>query len=121
MPRILAWRVLAARAFIDGIHPDLFAGGAVQADHVAARTGGAIQLALDEQRRAFIDIFRPRPQRIGLEPPRDFEVVEISGIDLVQRRVTRIGKIIGVIAPFRVWRVAARTPRRLRPPGQAGS
>ena len=40
-----------ALAFVIGVHPQEFAGAGIQADHVAAETGGGIEAALDHQRR----------------------------------------------------------------------
>ena len=46
------------------------------------------------------DNFGPRPEVVRLEPPRDFQVFEVAGVDLVERRVPRAGKVRAVAPPL---------------------
>ena len=119
MAGILPRGVAAAGAFVDGMHPAHFAGGGIQTDHGAARTGGAIEPAGDHQRRALIDIFRARPQLVRLEAPGHFQLAEIVGIDLVQRRIAGVGQVAGIVAPFGVGGPTSIFGDALRPGGQA--
>ena len=100
MAGILPGRIAAARAFILAVHPQHLAGGRVQAHHRAAGAGGDIHAALDDQGRAFILVFGPRPQIVGLEAPGDLQLAEILAVDLVQRRIAGVGRVGGIVAPF---------------------
>ena len=97
------------------MHPDDLAGGAVQADHVAAGAGHGIEPALDQQRRALQVELRARAEMPGLEFPGHFQLVEIGGVDLVQRLVAVIGEVAAIAGPVGVGR-----RRRLRRHWQGG-
>src|SRR4029077_10304151 len=45
-----------------------------------------------------------RTEGVGLEPPGDFELVEIRGVDLVERRIAGAMQIAAVGLPLTVWR-----------------
>ena len=48
------------------------------------------------------------PEVVGLEAPGDFELAEIAGVDLIERRVLAAAQIGGVRGPLAVLR--ARLP-----------
>ena len=88
-----------ALAFVMGVHPQQLAGAGIQADHVAAEAGGAIDAAFHHQRRGLVVGVQARAQGVGAEAPGQFQLVEVGGIDLVQRRIAGAGQIIGVMQP----------------------
>jgi hypothetical protein len=67
------------------VHPQQLAGGRVERDDRAPRAGREVQHALDHQRRRLQLIFRTGAEPIGLEAERDFELVEIARVDLIER------------------------------------
>src|SRR6185436_11184656 len=98
--RQLPRRRRAARPLVLAVHPEQLARRAVERDHRAARARRGIDDALDHQRRGFELIFRPRTEAVGLEPPRDLELAEVVGVDLIERRVPHMTEIAAVAAPF---------------------
>ena len=86
------------------MHPDQFAGRAVERDHRPPGAGGRIDDAVDRERRAFELELGARAEIVGLEPPRHFEVVEVLGGDLRERRVARAARVAGVTRPVAVLR-----------------
>jgi hypothetical protein len=91
--------------------PDQLAGAAVERDHRAARAGGGVEHAADGERRPFQLELRARAEIIGLEAPRDLELVEVRRVDLIERRVFRAVYIRRVVRPVAVLR--ARDAGRL--------
>ena len=112
----LARRDRGAVAFAVAVRPDQLAGPAVERDDRAARAGGRVEHALDRERRAFELVLGARAEVVGLEAPRDLELVEVGGVDLIERRVpgaAHVGRVVGPVAVLR-----ARHPGRLaRGPG----
>ena len=106
------------------VHPLLLAGARVERDHRAARAGRGVERALDHERRALELGLGTRTEVVGLEPPGDFELAEIGGVDLIEGRVLAAAQIGGVHRPLAVLRCSAgrcsdRTTaasRRVRPP-----
>jgi len=45
-----------------------------------------------------------RAQHGGGQAPGDFKLVEIAGVDLVQRCVAGAGQVVGIVAPFGIGR-----------------
>src|SRR6185295_5885948 len=88
-PRELTRRRLAALAFVLAVHPDQLAGAGVERDDGAACAGGRVEDAVRHQRRRLELEFRPRAERVGLEPPGDLELVEVVLVDLVERGIPR--------------------------------
>ena len=70
--------------------------------------------AVDHQRRRLEVVFRPRAQAVGLEPPRDLEVVEVVAVDLVERRVAGVAEIAAIGRPFAVARAGLPCQGRRR-------
>ena len=68
----------AALAFVLAMHPRLRAGRRVERDDGATRAAGRVQHAADHERRALELELRTRSERVGLEPPRDLERVEVA-------------------------------------------
>ena len=86
-------RRLAALAFVQAVHPLHLAGCGIQGDNRAPGAGRRIEDAVGHERRGLQVELGLRPQVVGLEPPRDFEVPEIAGVDLIERRVPRVGEV----------------------------
>ena len=76
--RQLARRDRGAVAFAVAVRPDQLAGSAVERDDRSARAGGGVEDALDRQRRAFELELGAGAEVVGLEPPGDFELVEVA-------------------------------------------
>ena len=99
----LSRRRLTARALVLAVHPQHFAGRGVERDHRAPRAGGRKQPAVDHQRRRLELEFRPRAEAVGLESPGDFQLAEVVGGDLIERRVARVAEIAAVGGPLDRW------------------
>ena len=110
----LARRRLGAFAFHFAVHPLELAGRRIQRHDRAPRAAGGIQHAFHHQRRGLKLEFRQRTEMIGLESPGDFELVEVIGVDLIERRVARAPQIAAVGSPLAVGRtrLAAQAGRR---------
>src|SRR5262245_16633015 len=73
---------------------------------------------MSHQRRRFEIELRPRTEVLGLESPRDLELVEIAGIDLVERRVAGVGEIAAIRCPLAVLRARLALDGERRPDQQ---
>ena len=62
---ILARGNAGAFAFVFPEHPEHLAISGINADHIAARTGGGVEPPLDDQGRGLPGIFRARSQHVG--------------------------------------------------------
>src|SRR5207237_9704575 len=100
-----------ALAFAQAVRPDYLAGLAVEGDHRAARAAGGVEDAFDRQRRPFELELGTRSEIVGLEPPRDLELIEVAGVDLIERRVAGAVDVGRVVRPVAVLR--RRQPRCL--------
>src|SRR5438094_1464025 len=103
--RELARGGAAAFSFMLTMGPEQFAGGRVKRNHSAARSCGRVQNAVHHERSSFQLVLRPVAKIVGLDAPGDFKVVEVRGVDLVQRAVASARKIGGVRRPLRVFRM----------------
>ena len=75
----------------------------------------ASEHALDHDRRAFELEFGIGAERVGLEAPRHFQLVEVRSIDLIERRIAREFHVGAVGRPFAVrGRRLALTRERFR-------
>src|SRR5438445_581040 len=83
------------RPFVFLMHPEPLAGGRIERDDRAARAARRIQASADHQRRAFELELRTRAEIVGPEAPRDLELVEVAGVDLIERRILRSLQIRG--------------------------
>ena len=92
-PGKLARSVATALAFVLAVHPELFAGGRIQRHHRASGSARGIEDAVRHQRRALQIIFRLRAEILRLEMPRGDQLVEVGGINLIERSVARVGGI----------------------------
>ena len=90
------------------VDPQQFAGGGIHCDDRTPRPGRRVENAVHHQRRPFEFVFRAVAEIVGLDAPRDFEVVEVGGVDLVERPVARAREIGGVRRPLRVFGVVLR-------------
>ena len=118
--RELPRRRLAALAFVLAVHPHHLAGDGVERDDGAARAGGGVDDAVDHQRRRLEVELGARAERVGLEAPRDLELVEVVFGDLVERRVPCAGQVAAVGRPLGALRLGLsaqgrRSSRRARP------
>ena len=93
-------RRVATRAFVLAVHPQHLAGCRVERDDRAPRAGRGEQHATNHQRSRLEIEFRTRAERIGLEPPRHFEFVEVGRSDLGERGIPRAGEVAAVGSPF---------------------
>ena len=102
--RELARRGFAALAFVLAVHPQQLAGCRVERDDGPPRAGGRVDDAVDHQRRRFELVLGPRTEAVGLEPPRDLELAEVVGVDLIERRIPRVAEVGAVGRPLAVFR-----------------
>ena len=107
-------RRLAARAFDFAVHPEHLARGGIERHHRAPRSGGRIEPAVDHERGGFEHEFGPRAERVRLEAPGDFELVEVGCVDLAERGVARVSEISSVTPPLAVLRSGLGTGGRHR-------
>ncbi len=98
----LARRMSGARTFAQAVRPNEFAGLGVERNHRAPRAGGRVEHAPDHDRRAFEFVFRIGPEIVGLEPPRDLQLVEVGCIDLIERRIAAEAQVSAIAWPFAV-------------------
>ena len=98
--RQLARRRLAALALVLAVHPEHLAGRCVERDGGAPCAGGGVDDAVHHQRRPLVVELGPRAERVGLEAPRDLELVEVLRGDLIERRVARARKVAAIGGPF---------------------
>src|SRR5271155_489932 len=85
------------------VGPFLSAAFRVECDHPAERRG-EIHRAIDDDWRVLerAPVFGAAPVRdvAGVIDPGDFELRDVTAIDLVERRVTHPARIVAVIGPF---------------------
>ena len=97
-----------ARAFVFTVHPEHLAGGRVERNHGPPRSRCSVDFPFHHQGRGFVLILGSGPQKIGLEAPGDFEIIEVTGVDTVQRSISCAPQITTVGAPLAVFRAALR-------------
>src|SRR5205085_11087571 len=101
-------------ALAQTVRPYHLAGPAIERDDRAPRAAGRVQHALDRERRPFELVLRTRTEVVGLVAPRDFELVEVRAVDLIERRVARSSEIRRVVRPVAGSRGGLRRRLRLR-------
>ena len=92
--------VVAAAAFVLGVHPEHLAGGGVERDRRSPRARRRVQDAAHHQRRRGVQRVGRRSQKVRLEPPGDLQPVEVVLRDLIRGRVAMAGEIGAVREPF---------------------
>src|SRR5882762_9490501 len=92
----------AAFSFMLTVDPKQSAGGRVKSDDRAPRSSGGVQNAVHHERRAFEFVLWPVAEIIGLDAPGNFKIIEVVGVDLVERpiassrQVSAVGRPLGV-------------------------
>ena len=115
--RVPARRGLTPRALVLAVHPDHLTRSGVEGDHGAARARGRVGNAPHHQRRRLKRVLRPGTQKVRFQPPGDLELLEVRGVDLVERRVAGGRKIGAVASPLVFsWRGARLGSRRWADP-----
>jgi hypothetical protein len=74
------------------VHPQHLAGAGVEATTARPCAGGRVDDAVDHQRCPLKVELGTRAERVGLEPPRDLELVEVLLRDLIQRRISVLAR-----------------------------
>ena len=92
--------VLAADAFVLGVHPEQLPGRGIERHDSTPGARRGVEHAADHQRCRRIQVVGPRPERIRIEPPGDLQLRKILPVDLVERRVARAGEVAAVRRPF---------------------
>ena len=70
----------------------------------APHAGLRVHDAVDHERRHLHVVVGPRAVVVGLEPPRDAQVLRVVFVDLVERGVFRAARLAGIRPPFAVRR-----------------
>ena len=117
-------RRFAALALVLAVHPLHLAGHRVERDDGAAGAGGGVDGAVDHQRRHLEIELGARAHRVGLEAPRDLELVEVVFVNLIERRVSCARQVAAVGRPFGASRLrltaqARGRARRVTPSGRS--
>ncbi len=102
---------LAAGALALTVHPQELTGFRVQCHHGSPRATGRVEHAVRNERSAFQLELGPAAEVVGLKTPRDLEVVEVGGVDLVEWRVPGVAQVPAVGGPCAVG--GGRQVRRL--------
>ncbi len=102
----------ATRAFVLSMKPEKLAGSGIEGHNVAARSGCGVKDAVRHERRAFHIRFGPGTQILGMESPGEMQLVEITCVNLTERRVFRVSQIGAVGMPFAVLRASLRDSDR---------
>src|SRR6185503_9663440 len=89
--------------------------GRVERDDGAAGARRRVDDPARHQRSGFEVELGPRTEVLGLEPPRDLELVEIVRVDLVERGVPGVGEIAAVGRPLPVFRAGLAGDGQRRP------
>ena len=92
----LAGGIATARAFVFTVHPEHFAGSRVERNHGPPRSRCGVDFPFHHEGRGFVLILGSGPQKIGLETPGDFKIIEVTGVDTVERSVSCASKIATV-------------------------
>ncbi len=100
----LARRVGGAGPLVLAVDPEQLTGAGVERDHRAARPRRGVEDAVHHERGPFELVLGPRAQAVGLEAPGHLEVVEVGGVDLVQRGVAAAADVARVGGPLAVAR-----------------
>ena len=100
--RQLTRRGHAARPFVLAVHPEQFARGGVERDHVAAVAARGVEHAVHFDRRPFQLVLGMISQIVRLETPGHFHVAEVRGVDLVQRQVPAPRQVAEIRRPVHV-------------------
>ena len=100
--RQLARRDRGAVALAVAVRPDQFTGASVERDDGSACARGRIEHASDRERSAFELELGARAEVVGLEAPRDLELVEVGRVDLIERRILRAPHVRRVVRPVAV-------------------
>ena len=95
-----ARRQLRATAFFEPVHPQQLAGGGVERHGIAMLAGSGVEHAVDHQRRGLQVEVGARAEALGLEPPRHFELLEVGGIDLIERSIAGDAEVPTPRAPL---------------------
>ena len=98
----LPWGNRRAPSFAKAVHPHLLARLRVERDDRPPGAGGRIHDSLDHERRPFELELGTRTQVVGLEPPRNLELVEVRCVDLIERHVPRALHVGRVVRPLAV-------------------
>jgi hypothetical protein len=86
------------------VHPQHLSRGSVDRDRGAAGSCRRIHHALHDERRRFELKFLARTEILGLEPPGNFEVLEVGAVDLIERSIAMVREVPAVAAPIGVGR-----------------
>ena len=78
------------------VRPEEFSGGGIERDDRTPCAGSRVDHAVDHQRRAFELELGAIAEAIGLETPRDFELAEVGGVDLIERFVAVAAQIAAI-------------------------
>ena len=102
------------------MRPHQLAGGRIHRHHRATRPGRGVHNTVRHQRRRLQIEFGTRPKVVCFEAPCHLELIEIVGVDLVERRIVRVAEISSVRPPLSVLGSGLPRDGHSRPQEQAG-
>ena len=105
-------RPLGPFPLVEAIHPQVLARRGVERDDGAAAAGGGVEHAVDDERGRLQVEVGARPEVVGPEAPRDLQVAEVAGVDLIERCVARRAEVARPGAPLAAGRAVLRRRRR---------
>ena len=82
--------------------PEGLARGGIDRDHLAARSGHRVKHAVDVDRRRPVEVVDVGPEVVAPPYPRLFQILEVVGVDLRERRGARVAGVAAQIAPCAV-------------------
>ena len=109
--RSLARRAFAALALVHAPHPQLLARFGIDRHDRAPHARLRVHDAVHHERRHLHVVVGTHAVVVGLEPPRDAQVLDVVFVDLVERGVFRAARFAGVRPPFAVRRAVLRGQR----------
>src|SRR5262245_27246836 len=91
-PAVLA-NTCGSRSFIDSPHPEHFPRSGICRNDGSSIAGGEVQHSTDVNGCGFVLVFRRAANVVRAPGPGDLEIPDVSGTDLVERRVAIVPAI----------------------------
>ena len=103
-PGVAARRVPAAFTLVEPVHPERLPRLRIDRHRRPPESRGGIEGPVRVQRGHAVVALGGRTEVARLPAPRDLQVLDVRGVDLIERRVARGPGVSGPVAPFSVHR-----------------